>query len=494
MTKSQSIPVAYDIVIIGGGVVGSLIAYKLSKYNIRIALLEMREDLACGASGANSGIVHAGHDPMPSSLKAKYNIAGRKVMPGLCRDLGVPYKNNGSIVLSFSEEESSTLESLVERGKENQVEGMKILSRDETIRKEPNISREIHRSLYIPSGSIVCPFELTIAAGETAFLNGTDFYFEHEVVDITLPRENKTGKYVLVCKNSRKDNTRNIEAGLIINAAGVNSGEICEMAGDYSHRIKPRRGEYIVLDRALSGYVEHTIFSAPTEKGKGVLVTPTVDGNILVGPNSHNVNNPYDVKTTKEGMDEISKFAVKYFPGLDMGKAIRTFSGIRATPDGGDFIVKPSDTVENFIIAGGIESPGLTAAPAIADQIEKIVFETSKANQKEEYISKREARIRFSDLTQAQQQSLIEKNPDYANVVCRCEHVTLAEVKDSMGRPLGAMSLNAIKVRTRAGMGRCQGGFCLPHLIPAMTRELDISPCEIKLAGKGTEILKGEKR
>ena len=289
---------------------------------------------------------------------------------------------------------------------------------------------------------------------------------------------------------------KNVSCRYLINASGVSSGKISEMAGDYSHRIIPRKGEYITLDKEVEGYIKNTIFQAPTDKGKGVLVTSTVDGNILVGPNAVETIDPFDVSTTEKGISEIKKSGHKSVPGLDFSKIIRSFAGIRATPDTGDFIIGQSIKVTGLFQCAGIESPGLTAAPAIAEKIRNDILNEykNKVELKKEYKDFREAPIRFRELTYSQREELIIGNRQYANVICRCENVTEAEIIEAIKRPLGAKSVNGIKMRTRAGMGRCQGGFCLPKIIPVLSRELGISMEEVRLYGKGSELLKGRKR
>jgi len=487
----------YDIAIIGGGVIGSLIAYKLSKYNLRICLIEMTSDLANGASGANSAIVHTGYDPKPNSKKATFNREGFLEMKEICEKLGVPFVNNGAMVLSFSEEEDITLNDLLERGKENGVKKLEIIPKSRVLELEPNISEKVRSALYVPGSSIICPYELTFAAAETAFVNGVEFKFEHEVIDITSPEISQSECFEISCKTFSQDvEIKKIRSEFLINAAGVNTDKISEMAGAEEYKIIPRRGEYIVFDKILSGYVKHTLFPAPTDKGKGILVTPTVDGNILIGPNAIGVDDRYDVSTTKEGIEQILKMGLKTVPGIDRYKIIRTFSGIRATPSTGDFIIGESAIVKKFFQVGGIESPGLTSSPAIAKAIED-EFVNKYSNSltiKKSFIDTRKPSVRFRELTDSQKQKLIKKNPKYASIICRCENVTQAEIEQAIHRPLGARSVNGVKMRTRAGMGRCQSGFCLPKIVPILADKLGITMEDVKLYGYGSEILKGNKR
>lgn len=490
----------FDVTIIGGGVIGSLVAYKMAKYNIKVCLIEMYDDLACGTTGANSAIIHGGYDPEPGTLKAKYNILGQKQMESLCSDLDVPLINNGALVLSFSQKEDETIKVLYERGIENGVPGLELLTKEQVIEIEPNISPLISSALSVPNSSIISPFELTYAAGEVAAQNGVEFFFEHEVVDIVLKTENEEENFDIRCKvlneKLKKNQFEVINSKIVINCAGVASDKIAGMIGDKSFTIIARRGEYIVLDKIIGEFVKNTIFQSPTEDGKGVLVTPSVDGNILVGPNSKVVSDPFDVTTTYEGIDYVREFGLKSVPNLDMKKMIRTFAGVRATSSTGDFIIEPSSVSKSFINVAGIDSPGLSASPAIADEVEKICLKTNrfKIEMQKDYITKRTAPIKFSELSFEEQQKLIEKDPLYANIVCRCENVTMAEVLEAIRRPIGAKTLNAIKIRTRAGTGRCQGSFCLPRLLPIIAEELDINLEDVTLNGAGSEILKGKKR
>jgi len=494
----------YDIAIIGGGVVGSLVAYNLSLYDIKICLIERESDLAMGATGANSAIVHAGYDPEPGSLKAIYNIKGADMMQNLCKKLGVPYRNNGALVLAFSDEDNNKLLNLLKRGIKNGVKEIHLLEKDRALNIEHNISREIVSALYLPSSSIVCPYELTFASAETAAANGAEFLFGHDVVKIQILNKNEKKEKVkgkanfeITCKTDCDElQTKAISCKYIVNASGVNSGKVSEMVADFSHKIMPRKGEYITLDKELEGYVTHTIFQAPSDKGKGVLVTSTVDGNILIGPNSVKGSDPFDVTTTLEGMDEIKRSGKKSVPGLDFSKIIRSFAGIRATPDTGDFIIGQSEFTPGFFQCAGIESPGLTAAPAIAEKIRDDLLKEfgDSVELKSGTKDYREPPLRFRDLSCIQREKLIKENMQFANVICRCENVTEAEIIQAIRRPAGAASINGIKMRTRAGMGRCQGGFCLPKIVPVLARELGVPIEEVNLSGIGSELLKGKKR
>lgn len=497
-TKESKTP-HYDIVIIGGGVIGSLISYGLSKYDLSVCLLEKESDLAMEESGANSAIVHAGFDPEPGSNKARFNIAGNHMMEPLCRKLNVPFIRNGSLIIAFSEEENRIIVQLLERGRINGVEGLELLSREETLEMEPFLSGEITGALHAPTGGIVCPYELTLAASEIAYLNGVSYYFEHEVTRIIQagsmesdPPSSGDDRFEVICDKQGAGFSCNI----VINAAGVFADRISGMAGDYSFKILPRRGEYVILDKIIGGVVRHTIFQTPSSKGKGVLVTPTVDGNILIGPNSEDIDDCTDTCTTEEGVAGIWESATKSIPSLDKRLIIRTFAGIRSTSSTHDFIVEESPGINGFFQAAGIESPGLTAAPAIAVEIERLVMESMKVKPKvkDSYITERGPSVKFRDLPIDEQRKKIKENPLYAHVVCRCEKITEAEIVAAIRAPLGARTVNGVKVRTRAGMGRCQSGFCLPKIMAILAREKDIPEESITLSGKGSELLIGKSR
>lgn len=499
MTQNDKQPAPlYDVVIVGGGVVGSLAAYRLSKYNISVCLLDKEADLATGATGANSAIVHAGYDPKPGSLKAKYNVEGNLLFQPLCETLGVPFIRNGSLILSFNEQEHSKLVELLQNGRINGVPGLEILRAEQVRQLEPSVSADVFSALLAPTGGIVCPYELTFAAAEVAYRNGADFLFEHEVTGIS--RDGTDGGFTLTCRTSKGlGPVRLIGAGLVLNAAGVFSDRISAMAGDSSFIITPRRGEYSIVDKQLGRLIRHTIFQTPTEKGKGILVTPAVDENIIVGPNARIIDDPSDTSTTAEGIREIWTQALKSIPSLDQSYSIRTFSGIRATPSTHDFIVGESGIVRGLFQAAGIESPGLTAAPAIAAALEEAIVGAIRhkgkaVSVKQNITLSREAPVKFRLLGLDDQNGLLESNPLYANVVCRCENVTEPEIICAIHRTIGMVTVNGIKMRTRSGMGRCQGGFCLPRILAIIARETGTDEADITLSGTGSGVLTGRTR
>ena len=470
----------YDVVVIGAGVVGSLITRELSKYNIKVALLERCNDCAMGATKANSAIVHAGFDAVPGTLKAKLNVRGVELMKTVCKELNVPLKNNEALVVAFSEEEMPHLEMLKDRGEQNGVPGLRIVRREELVELEPNIGETAVGALVAPTSSIVCPYELTIAGVENAVTNGAEFLRNCEVTDI---------KYV---DDEFKLTTSidDITSEYVINAAGVHSGKIASLIGDNSIEIVVRHGDYYLLDKSQGSLVSRTIFQCPTKMGKGVLVSPTVDGNLIVGPSAEDIDDGDDVATTSMGLDKIYVNAIKSVPAVSLRNAITSFSGNRAHPTTGDFIIGSSDINKKFINAAGIESPGLSSAPAIAEMVDGIINELSGGfEKKEDFDPCRPEPVRFRHMTTEERAKLIEKNKAYGRIVCRCETITEGEILDAIHAPAGARDVDGVKRRTRAGMGRCQGGFCGSKVVEILARELDVPMNEITKFGGQSKIM-----
>ena len=470
----------YDIAIVGAGVTGAMTARELSKYNLRIALIEKCNDVAMGATKANSGIVHAGFDAAEGSLMAKMNVEGCALMPETCEKLHVPYKNNGSLVVAFSDDEMKHLEVLLERGKANGVPEISILSKEELLAKEPNLSPDSFGALYAPTAGIVCPYELTIAAAECAVSNGVEFIRNCEVKAV----ETTDDCITLETTQGR------IEAKYIINAAGVYSDEIARMAGDDTISITARKGEYFLLDRATGSLVSHTIFQCPSKMGKGILVSPTVDGNLLVGPTAEDIEDKSNVATTNSGLNDVRKYAVKSVPAVNTRNAITSFTGLRAHAAAHEFIIGISEKNERLINAAGIESPGLSSAPAIAKYIGEIVKSVfGDLEVKADYDDTREAPVRFRHMSDEERAELIKKNPAYGRIICRCETITEGEIIDAIKAPAGARDVDGVKRRTRAGMGRCQGGFCGSKVVEILARELGCEVNEITKFGGNSNIL-----
>lgn len=470
----------FDVAVIGAGVVGALTARALSKYDIKVALLEKRSDMAMGATKANSAIVHAGFDAQPGTLKAKLNVRGVELMSGLCDMLNVSYKNNGSLVVAFSKDELKTLEVLKKRGETNGVEGLKILNRQQLLELEPRMGDEALGALYAPSAGIVCPYKLTIAAVENAVSNGAEFLRNCEVKGI----EDKDGVFAL------DTSLGEIKAKYIINAAGVYSGKIAEMAGDNSVDIVVRHGDYYLLDKAAGSTVSNTIFQCPSEMGKGVLVAPTVDGNLIVGPSANDIEDFNNTATTLSGLDFILESAKRSVPSISVRSAITSFSGNRAHPKSDDFIIGASKANSRFINAAGIESPGLSAAPAIAEYVEDIFKGVVKdLKEKADFNPIRPQPVHFARMNSEQRKALIEKNPAYGRIICRCETITEGEIVDAIKAPAGAVDVDGVKRRTRAGMGRCQGGFCGGKVVEILARELSVPMNEITKFGGNSKII-----
>lgn len=476
----------FDVIVIGGGVTGCAVARELSRYELKTAVLERASDVCEGTSKANSGIVHAGYDAEPGSKKAWLNVEGSRMMEELSRELDFPYRRNGSMVLCFSEEDRLALEELYARGLRNGVERLQILEGDEARKTEPNISEEVKAALYAPTAAIVCPFGLTIALAENAAVNGVEFYLNTEVqrIEKTKGPEGKTCYRI-------HSNQGIFETFAIVNAAGVYADRFHNMVSSRKIRIVPRRGEYCLMDKKAGGYVSHTLFQVPGKYGKGVLVTPTVHGNLLAGPTAADVEDREAVCTTGEGLDEVLKRAslsVKSFPARQV---ITSFAGLRAHEEGGDFVLGQPEDAGGFFDAAGIESPGLTCAPALGKHLAEEVAEYLSAAEKKEFQSRRKGIPNMEAASPEERRRLIAENPAYARVVCRCELVTEGEILDAIHRPLGAVTIDGIKRRTRAGMGRCQAGFCGPGAVEILARELGTDVGSICKNGPGSRFLTG---
>ncbi len=462
----------YDVIIIGAGAVGCAAAMELSKYKLRICVIDKESDVCEGTSKANSAIVHAGFDAKPGTLKAELNVRGSKLMKKLSEKLDFAYKQNGAMVLCFDEADAGKLEELKQRASINGVEGVSIISGDEARKLEPSLSDKVKAALLANTSAIVCPFEMTLAFAENAYANGTEFRLSEKVSAIS----NKDGVFTVTTDKGE------LTAGIVINAAGVFADEIHSMVSAQPMKITPRRGEYMLMDKAAGSTVSRTIFQLPTKMGKGILVTPTVHGNLLAGPTAEDIDDKLDVATTRQGLDEVRAKGSLSVKNIPFNKVITGFSGLRAVGDTGDFIIRESD-VKGFIDAAGIESPGLTSAPAIGEYLCEIVSGIIKLEKKDNYIDTRKGVVHFGTLTKEQQNELIAKDPSYGRIVCRCEGVTEGEILDAINRPLGARTLDGVKRRTRAGMGRCQAGFCSPTTMALIAQKLGISIADVRKTG-----------
>ena len=471
----------YDVVIIGAGVSGSASARELSRYKLNVCVVEKEEDVCCGTSKANSAIVHAGFDAEAGSLMAKLNVEGSQMMEGLSKDLPFHYKNNGSLVVCLHEEEKPNLQDLYDRGVKNGVKDLRIIDREELVALEPNISDEAVAALYAPTGGIVCPFGMNIAFAENAATNGVEFKFDTEVTGL----EKKDGSWVI--KTSQGD----IETKYVVNAAGVYADKFHNMVSGKKLHITPRRGDYCLLDRSTEGFVTHTIFQLPSKFGKGVLVTPTVHGNTLIGPTAIDIENKEGTNTTQEGIDELINKAGTTVKGLPIRQVITSFAGLRAHEDGHEFYIGELEDAKGFIDCAGIESPGLSSAPAIGKMVAEIVKDLTNAEENPNFVGTRKGILDPKTLSNEERAELIKKDPAYGNIICRCEMITEGEIIDAIKRPLGAKSLDGVKRRTRAGMGRCQSGFCSPRTIEILARERGVDPAEITKAGGDSKIIVG---
>ena len=498
-----------DILIIGGGVIGCAIARELSRYELDVLLVDKCEDVCCGTSKANSAIVHAGYDALPGSLKAKLNVRGSEMMEELCRDLDVPYKRCGSLVVCTDKEAMSGLNELYERGIKNGVRYLEIIDGKKAHEMEPNLSDEVCGALHAPTAAIICPFNLTYALAENAAANGASFMFDTEVTGIRrclnsetsapLPSGKSCGEANAIEPenpgNSRqftvKTSSGDITCDYIVNAAGVYADVIHNMVSSRKLHITPRRGDYMLCDHTVGGYVGRVIFQLPTKMGKGCLVTPTVHGNLLIGPTALDVDDREGVNTTAESLNSLAGKAAMSVKNPPMRSVITSFAGLRAHEDGDEFVIGWDEEAEGFMDAAGIESPGLSSAPAIGEMVAKMVADKAKATKKADFIGTRAGILNPTNLSIVERNKLIAARPEYGRIICRCESITEGEIIDAIRRPVGAKSIDGVKRRTRAGMGRCQGGFCSPKVMEIISRELNIPLDEVTKSGGKSRIAVG---
>ena len=468
----------YNVLIVGCGITGAAMAYELSKYKLSVGVVEACNDVGCGATKANSAILHAGYDPVPGTLCAKLNVEGIRLAKEICKKLSVLRRELPSLVLAFTQKDLDHIEELYYQGRANGVEGIRILSTAETLAMEPNINPEVLGALYAPS-AIVDPWEYTCAMAETAVRNGADIHLSNRVDTI---------KYVngIFLVTTSKDT---YTADYVVNAAGSHADKIAEMIGDFSFKQHHRCGEYYVLDKVEGTRVNSVVFRCPDENGKGVLVSPTVHGNLIVGPDAYMVDRADSVATVAETLKMLKPSGLKSVPSIDFSKSIHEYAGNRPISDSHDFIIRSSYLNDNFLHLAGIKSPGLSAAPAIALEGIKILSRIGlKLEPKEEIIDERKV-VRFNRMTPEEKAELIRENPLYGRVICRCETVTEGEILDAIRRPITPRSLDSIKRRTGASIGRCQGGFCSTRIHDILARELGVSPLDITLGDDGSYIL-----
>ena len=470
----------YDVAIIGCGVVGAAAAFELSRYRLNVVVLEKENDVAMGSSRANSAIIHAGYDPKPGTLMARLNVEGCAMAEKLCRDLSVPYKKIGSLVLAFSDEEMETVRALYDRGVQNGVPDMKVLSREEVLEMEPQVSEKVTGALYAPSAGIVGPWEYTLAFAETAAVNGVKICRSCGVEGIG----NEGDHYRL--RTAKGD----VEARYVVNVAGVESERIHCMVADKTFETRPSRGEYYLMDKCESARARHVLFQCPSAAGKGVLVSPTVGGNLIVGPNAESVPDETYVDNTAKGMAFVKAAAAKTIPGIDYRNSIRNFAGVRANTDKDEFMIGVA--AERFVDLAGIKSPGLTSAPAIAKECARLLEECGLKLERNEKAVTTRKKVVFKELSEEEKKEKIKENPLYGRVICRCETITEGEIVEAIHSPIPPVSVDGVKRRAGSGMGRCQGGFCGPRVVEILSRELGISPLDVLQDGEGSRILMSE--
>lgn len=474
----------FDVAIIGAGVIGGVLARELTKYKLSVCILEKENDVAMGASKANSGIIHGGYDPEPGTLKAKMNTDGVPLLYEAAKELNVPYKNNGSLIVAFGKTEEDVIEKLYNRGIKNGISGMKILSGDEARELEQNLSPNVTKALLVTNSGIICPYALTIAAVGNAMDNGAKLLTNYCVKNIK-----KTDTEFLVCSQDG----RQIEAKYLVNCAGGFADKIAKMLQDKFFDIIPRAGEYMLLDKNEGKTVSHTIFQAPTENGKGILVTPTADGNLLIGPTAVEVATAESTETTTNGLNTVELLAKKSVPSVNTRAVITAFSGVRASEKNGDFIIKASDKVNNLVHVAAIDSPGLTSCVAIARYTVNILKNIGLTlYENKDFNGNREDTHAFRKMTDEEKDAYIKKNPKYGKIVCRCEEISEGEIVDAIHRNPVPTDVDGIKRRTRTGMGRCQGGFCAPYVMKLIARETNKDLTNISKKGDGSDMVVGK--
>jgi len=482
----------YDVIIIGAGIIGCMIARFLSRYKLDTLLIEKEADVCMGATAANTAIIHAGYDPVPGSLKAEMNVKGNKMWDTLAGELNIPFERRGDYVVAIGEEELPKLEELMKQGIQNGVPGLVLLSGDEVRRREPNINPKVSGALWASTGGIADPFAAAVAAAENAVMNGVTIMFETVFQDFIMD-----GNKIVGIKTNRGD----FASRWVINAAGLYSDEVMHKAGVRPEfRITPRKGEYYVFDRAEIT-INNVLFPVPTPVTKGILVTTTIHGNTIIGPNAKDIQDKEDRSVTREGLEEVWNGALKLVPKLELKHVIAVFAGLRAggnapSPNPNikynhDYVIEIPSNVKGFVNLGGIESPGLVSSPAIATRVIELLKDVGeKLEEKKDWDPIRPARPRFRDLSKEEQRILVQNDPRYGRIVCRCESVTEGEIVAEIHAPVPAKTYDAIKRRTWLGTGRCQGGFDTPRVVEILARELGVPPTQITKKGPGSEFLK----
>ena len=467
-----------DVIIIGAGVNGCFLARDLSKYKLNILVLEKGDDVASGATMANSAIIHSGYDPVVGTNKAYFNVKGNAMYDQICKDLDVPFYRIGSLTLAFSLEEFETLKELQIRGKENGVETI-LLTKEEVLELEPLISKEVVGALKAPTAGIINPFELCAHLMENACDNGVKINLNEEVIDI---KKTDYG-YLVITPKGR------YETKVVINACGVHTGEITSLIEKIDYESEPRKGEYFVLHHFDNKFLNHTLFTLPTKKGKGVLISPTTSWNYLVGPSSE-PSEGEDTSTDSLTLNRVLEQALRMMPTLPIGENIRVFSGVRPTASKHDFIIRESETNPLFFELAGVESPGLASSPAISSYVVSLLSKRINLIEKESYSLTIKPYVRMKSLSLEERNKLIKEKPLYGRIVCRCEQISEQEIRDLFTRSFVPTSVKAIKKRVRAGFGKCQGGMCQPLVVKILIDELKLDPLKVRYDGNSSEILK----
>ena len=471
-----------EILLIGAGITGCALARVLSRYDVQVTVIDRGADVAEGASKANSGIVHAGFDAHPGTMKAKLNVEGATMYPDLCKELGVPYGQPGALVIGFNEEDRKTLENLVQQGIDNGVPGVRLIERDEVLRMEPNTNPEVLCALYAPTSGLTSPYEMTFALADHAALNGVTFKMNKEVTNVW---QDETGLWHVQATSGE------YTCKVVINCAGVGSAIIHNMMSDDKREIINRRGQYYLMDRVTPLPFTMTMFQCPTKMGKGVLVSPTVHGNVLLGPSAEDIPDALDVSTTADGLAFVLEKSKLTWPAASPRGTITNFSGIRAHEAKGDFVIGAVTGRTNAYETVGIESPGLSSAPAIAEMLGQQIAEEQGLTKKADYKPAQPLPKPFHAMTNEERAAAVAADPLYGKLVCRCEVVTEAEIRAAIRRPVGAHTIDGVKRRTRAGMGRCQGGFCSPRVAEIIAEELGIPMTEVTKCGGESRLLTG---
>lgn len=471
----------FDVAIVGCGVVGSSIAYQLARYDLKVLVLEAQNDIATGTTKANSGIVHSGYDPEPGTLMARLNVQGANMIKQLAVKLDIPYKQNGSLVVAFTQDELKTLDTLLARGIANGVQGLRIVNQQELRAMEPEISEQALAALYSPTAGVISPWELALAMAEVAVRNGVQLQLNSKLTEVV----KETGSYKL------KTTSGEYQARFVINATGIYTDAVHNMLAAPEFTIHPNRGEYYLLDKQEGERVQHVVFQCPSKVGKGVLVSPTAHGNLIVGPNAVDVTGN-DTATTMPDLEFVLKSAQKSIPQVNARANIRNFAGVRAISDSDDFIIRFAKGEAGWLDVAGIKSPGLTAAPAIGVLVADMLQEKGLSmSPKQDFIDGRKI-IRFHELNVQEKIELVAEQPAYGRVICRCETITEGEILAALESNIPPVSIDGVKRRVNAGMGRCQGGFCSPRILELIAAKLGMDPCSVLQDTAGTNILTGE--